>query len=133
MNLVNFFPGPFEIGPTRRDHPHLGVVIAVAFLGFEMVGNGIVENRGFPDALGASKDGFHGALVLVHRVNPRQKVTDQKPRDEPDDDSEGDAHSFFRSWRDSTFPPPQRQYQTTWFFAENAALPGASKWALVEP
>src|SRR4026209_1249476 len=112
MHLVDFFPGPFDIRTSWRDHPHLRVIIAVPFLGFEMVGNWIVQDRRFADAFGASKDCFYGALVLIHRVNSREKVTNQKPPDEPDDNSEDEAHSFFPKLRDSTCPGSCRQYQT---------------------
>ena len=83
-DLVDPFPGPLPVGAARRYDAHLGVGVALALLGPQVLGEGVFE-RGFAQALGSAEDRLDRALVLVDGVEAADQVAHQEPCDETGD------------------------------------------------
>ncbi len=91
-HFIDALPRPFEIRAARGNDAHLRIDIALALLGVERFGDGIVERGLRTETFGAAEDGLHGALVLIDRVKAGEEVAREKPGDESEEDSEESAH-----------------------------------------
>lgn len=92
VHFVDLFPRPFEIRTSRRNDTEDGRIVTFAFFGGEGLGNGVIENGIRPDAFGATEGSFHRAFVLIDGVKPGEEVAQEKPGDEPADNSEDDGY-----------------------------------------
>ena len=87
VDLVDFFPGPFEVRAAGRDDTNLRITIPLALLLIEGLGDGVVDRGRSSHAFGPSEPGFHGPFVLIDR----EETSDHVAYDEPANESHSTA------------------------------------------